>query len=109
MYRIMIVEDDEVIANAIRQHLVSWGMEAFCVQDFSDVLTEFAATGPQLVLMDIHLPFLTVTTGARRSGKCRLIHREHIRYPHGMFGPSLSKPRQEAWASTSPLYIRSPH
>ena len=57
MYRIMIVEDDEVIANAIRQHLVSWGMEAFCVQDFSDVLTEFAATGPQLVLMDIHLPF----------------------------------------------------
>ncbi len=45
MYRIMIVEDDEVIANAIRQHLVSWGMEAFCVQDFSDVLTEFAATG----------------------------------------------------------------
>lgn len=42
MYRIMIVEDDEVIANAIRQHLVSWGMEAFCVQDFSDVLTEFA-------------------------------------------------------------------
>lgn len=57
MYRIMIVEDDEVIANAIRQHLVSWGMEAFCVQDFSDVLTEFAAIGPQLVLMDIHLPF----------------------------------------------------
>ena len=57
MYRIMIVEDDEVIANAIRQHLVSWGMEAFCVQDFSDVLTEFAATSPQLVLMDIHLPF----------------------------------------------------
>ena len=57
MYRIMIVEDDEVIANAIRKHLVSWGMEAFCVQDFSDVLTEFAATSPQLVLMDIHLPF----------------------------------------------------
>lgn len=71
MYRIMIVEDDEVIANAIRQHLVSWGMEAFCVQDFSDVLTEFAAIGPQLVLMTFIFPFLTVTTGARRSGKCR--------------------------------------
>ena len=26
--RQMIVEDDEVIANAIRKHLVSWGMEA---------------------------------------------------------------------------------
>ncbi len=34
MYRIMIVEDDEVIARAVQQSLVSWGMEAFCVQDF---------------------------------------------------------------------------
>lgn len=74
MYRIMIVEDDEVIASAIRQHLVSWGMEAFCVQDFSDVLTEFAATGPQLVLMDIHLPFFNGFHWSRRfekSLKCR--------------------------------------
>lgn len=31
MYRIMIVEDDEVIANAIRQHLVSWVCQVFCV------------------------------------------------------------------------------
>ena len=35
MYRIMIVEDDEVIARAVQQSLVSWGMDAFCVQDFS--------------------------------------------------------------------------
>ena len=26
MYRIMIVEDDEVIARAVQQSLVSWGM-----------------------------------------------------------------------------------
>ena len=31
MYRIMIVEDDEVIARAVQQSLVSWGMDAFCV------------------------------------------------------------------------------
>lgn len=42
MYRIMIVEDDEVIARAVQQSLVSWGMDAFCVQDFSGVLAEFA-------------------------------------------------------------------
>lgn len=53
----MIVEDDEVIAGAIRQNLIAWGMEAFCVQDFSAVVAEFAANNPQLVLMDIHLPF----------------------------------------------------
>ena len=57
MYRIMIVEDDEVIARAVQQRLVSWGMDAFCVQDFSSVLAEFAVKNPQLVLMDIHLPF----------------------------------------------------
>lgn len=57
MYRIMIVEDDEVIARTVQQSLVSWGMDAFCVQDFSGVLAEFAVKNPQLVLMDIHLPF----------------------------------------------------
>lgn len=75
MYRIMIVEDDEVIARAVQQSLVSWGMDAFCVQDFSGVLAEFAVKNPQLVLMDIHIfPFLTDFTGARRferSLKCR--------------------------------------
>ena len=74
MYRIMIVEDDEVIARAVQQNLVSWGMDAFCVQDFSGVLAEFAVKNPQLVLMDIHLPFLTDFTGVRRfekSPKCR--------------------------------------
>mgnify|MGYP000289540487 CR=1 FL=1 len=57
MQKIMIVEDDEVIARAVQQSLVSWGMDAFCVQDFSGVLAEFAVKNPQLVLMDIHLPF----------------------------------------------------
>ena len=74
MYRIMIVEDDEVIARAVQQSLVSWGMDAFCVQDFSGVLAEFAVKNPQLVLMDIIFPFLTDFTGARRfekSLKCR--------------------------------------
>lgn len=74
MYRIMIVEDDEVIARAVQQSLVSWGMDAFCVQDFSSVLAEFAVKNPQLVLMDIHLPFFNDFTGARRferSRKCR--------------------------------------
>ena len=47
----------EVIARAVQQSLVSWGMDAFCVQDFSGVLAEFAVKNPQLVLMDIHLPF----------------------------------------------------
>ena len=34
MYRIMIVEDDEVIARAVQQSLVSWGMDAFAYRIF---------------------------------------------------------------------------
>ena len=57
MYRILIVEDDAVIAKAMRGYLESWGHEAACVEDFRSVLQEFAAYGPQLVLLDISLPF----------------------------------------------------
>lgn len=57
MYRILIVEDDHVIAGLAAKHLASWGYTVACVKDFSKVLEEFAAFGPQLVLMDIALPF----------------------------------------------------
>lgn len=57
MYRILIVEDDRVIAGAIRKRLEAWGYEGKCVEDFREVMKEFAAWAPQLVLMDITLPF----------------------------------------------------
>lgn len=57
MYRIMIVEDDAVIAGAVKKHLENWGYEVRLAADFKNVLAEFAAFAPQLVLMDIMLPF----------------------------------------------------
>ena len=57
MYRIFIVEDDGVIAAAVRRHLESWGYQVACAQRFDAVLAEFAAFDPQLVLLDISLPF----------------------------------------------------
>lgn len=56
MYRIFIVEDDALIAQAMRRHIESWGFEAACARDFSNVLDEIAAFDPQLVLLDISLP-----------------------------------------------------
>lgn len=58
MYRIFVVEDDEIIARSVRCHLESWDYKVACAQDFSAVLAEFSAFAPQLVLMDIKLPFL---------------------------------------------------
>lgn len=57
MYKIMVVEDDGVIAEAIARHMESWGCEVHQAQDFQKVLTEFAAFDPHLVLLDISLPF----------------------------------------------------
>lgn len=57
MYRILIVEDDEIIARSLKKHLESWDYETACINDFANVMTEFTAFCPQLVLMDIKLPF----------------------------------------------------
>ena len=57
MYRILIVEDDDVIAAAIARHLTGWGFEARVCQDLRQVLQEFISYDPQLVLLDISLPF----------------------------------------------------
>ena len=57
MYRIFIVEDDEIIARSVKKHLESWDYEVAVVTDFSNVMTEFLQFAPQLVLMDVKLPF----------------------------------------------------
>ena len=57
MYRIYIVEDDETIANLLRKNLSSWGYEVFCAENFSNILQEFAHREPQLVLLDLKLPY----------------------------------------------------
>ena len=57
MYKILIVEDDEGIAHSLSRQIASWDMEPRCVEDFHKVMQEFAAFDPQLVLLDIMLPF----------------------------------------------------
>ena len=53
----MIVEDDRGIAEAVKKQAESWGLEALAVSDFSGVMDEFARFEPQIVLLDISLPF----------------------------------------------------
>ena len=57
MYRILLVEDDPGIAQAVCAHLRQWELAARCVQNFRAVMEEFTAFDPQLVLLDISLPF----------------------------------------------------
>lgn len=56
-YRILIVEDDTVIAHGIAAYLKSWGFVAEPVTDFHQVMEAVAALEPHLVLMDVSLPY----------------------------------------------------
>lgn len=56
MYRILIVEDDRGIAQAVAEQAKLWDLETCCVEDFRDVMGAFAAFDPHLVLLDISLP-----------------------------------------------------
>ena len=53
----MIVEDDLVIASSLQEELTKWQYNAFYVTDFNHVLDTFNREMPQLVLMDIKLPY----------------------------------------------------
>lgn len=57
MYKILIVEDDPAISDILKSYLDNWGYEVEKVVDFSNVITEFINFDPQLVILDITLPF----------------------------------------------------
>lgn len=57
MYRVLIVEDDPGIAEAIADQAAAWEMESRQVTDFRDVMQAFFQFEPHLVVMDISLPF----------------------------------------------------
>ncbi|MDE5670560.1 MAG: response regulator transcription factor [Eubacterium sp.] len=57
MYRILIVEDDMGIAQAIQKQLTMWDLDARYVEDFRNVLSAFSKFNPHLILLDISLPF----------------------------------------------------
>ena len=54
---IYLVEDDATIAGAVASHLRAWGYDCVVAADFRDVAGEFLRLQPQLVLLDLLLPF----------------------------------------------------
>ena len=76
MYKILIIEDDMVIAKTIKTHLESWGYEVEYITDFQNVMSHFVSYNPQLVLLDIFLPFVngfTLCNEIRKLSKVPII------------------------------------
>lgn len=57
MYRLLIIEDDKGIAEAVKAQAEMWDLQVCCVENFRNVMTEFAEFDPHIILMDISLPF----------------------------------------------------
>lgn len=57
MYRLLIIEDDKGIADAIKVQAEMWELQVRCIENFRGVMGEFAEFDPHIVLLDIALPF----------------------------------------------------
>lgn len=54
MNKIMIVEDDQKIAELLQSHIEKYGDEGIIVKDFQQVLQTFQDIQPQIVLLDVN-------------------------------------------------------
>ena len=55
--KIFIVEDEENIVRLLKDELMQWGYTVESVKDFQRVSDEVEECNPELILMDISLPF----------------------------------------------------
>lgn len=68
MYRLLIVEDDKGIAEAIKTQAEMWNLQVHCIEDFRIVMTEFAEFDPLFCWILRCLSSMGIT-GAVRSAK----------------------------------------
>jgi len=57
MTKILIIEDDFTIAKAIKEHLCKWDYDAHYVKDFKNITGQVLEFDPQLILLDVMLPY----------------------------------------------------
>lgn len=56
-YNILIVEDNRTIADKMREHLSQWAYNVRIAEDFGDILGEVSRFAPDLILLDVMLPY----------------------------------------------------
>ncbi|WP_234123830.1 response regulator transcription factor [Clostridium hydrogenum] len=77
MFKVLVVEDDNKINDIILQNIIKVGYEAKGIEDFNNVFNEFVNYEPDLVLLDINLPFYD---GFYWCGKIRLVSKVPIMF-----------------------------
>lgn len=57
MYKIFLIEDDDKLREHVKEYIEKYGYQVFTVDDFKNVEKEFKYINPDLVLLDINLPY----------------------------------------------------
>ena len=57
MFKIFVVDDSKIISEKLKEELEKWGFEIVLVDDFEKVIDIFKCENPDLVVMDIALPY----------------------------------------------------
>lgn len=57
MFKLMVIEDDAALYQEVKERLLNWSYEVYGVNDFRQVFQEFTALKPDLVIIDIQLPY----------------------------------------------------
>lgn len=57
MFKILIIEDEDIIAQSLKRELEKWTYDVQTTIDFNHVMTHFDTFSPQLVIIDIRLPY----------------------------------------------------
>lgn len=58
MKKIMIVEDEDIICNELSELLENNNYKAIVLKDFKNALNEILETAPDLLLLDINMPYI---------------------------------------------------
>src|SRR5690349_6127072 len=73
--RVLVVDDDRAVRDALRRGLMLGGYEVFAAEDGHDALAKVAETVPDAMVLDIGLP------GLDGLGVCRTLRKEGHRVP----------------------------
>ena len=58
MKKIMIVEDEDAICNELSELLENNNYKAIILKDFKNALNEILSSSPNLILLDINIPYI---------------------------------------------------
>jgi len=57
MYKLMIIEDDMKLSSIVKEYFEKYDYKVFDIKEFKDIEKQFEEVNPDLILLDINLPY----------------------------------------------------